>query len=146
MLCRLSSSPVHNVQTYLRPVIPKFCVEDPWVWVQKCLLHLGHMTKIAATPIYFMKPTRVDNQSVISATATALFTATAATDKLKTSLAAMLITSTAATLTRANVASLTSVTWLINVTAATSATAASLTIIKRLIHVTATAATLATSA
>ena len=45
---------------------------------------------------------QVDNQSVISATATALFTATAATDKLKTS--------TAATLTRANLASLTSVT------------------------------------
>ena len=40
-----------------------------------------HMTKIAATPIYFMKPTPVDNQSVISATATALITATAATDK-----------------------------------------------------------------
>ena len=67
------------------------------------------MTKIAATPIYFMKPTPVDNQSVISATSTALITSTAATDKLKTSTAATL-TSTAATLTKANVASLTSVT------------------------------------
>ena len=55
----------------------------------------------------FMKPTQVDNQSVISATATALFTATAATDKLKTLTVATLTTSTAATLTRANVASLT---------------------------------------
>ena len=51
-----------------------------------------HMTKIAATPIYFMKPTPVDNQSVISATATTMITATAATDKLKTSVAATLTT------------------------------------------------------
>ena len=51
----------------------------------------SHDQDCCYTHIYFMKPTQVDNQSVISATATALFTATAAT------------------LTGANVASLTSV-------------------------------------
>ena len=29
----------------------------------KVFAHLGHMTKIAATPIYFMKPTPVDNNT-----------------------------------------------------------------------------------
>ena len=74
----------------------------------------GSHDQIAATPVHFIKPTRVDNQSVISVTATTLITANAATDKLRTS--------AAATLTRANAASLTSATLLINATVASLTT------------------------
>ena len=39
------------------PIKAKFYVEPPWVGGTKlCSRHLGHMTKMAATPIYGKKP------------------------------------------------------------------------------------------
>ena len=38
---------------FARPIKPKFYVEPPWVGGTKvCSRHLGHMTKMSATPIY----------------------------------------------------------------------------------------------
>ena len=38
----------------------KFYVEPPWVWGSKfCLQHLGHMTKMATTPIYGKNPSKI---------------------------------------------------------------------------------------
>ena len=38
----------------------KFYVEPPWVGGTKvCLRHLGHMTKMAATPIYGKNPSKI---------------------------------------------------------------------------------------
>ena len=42
------------------PIKAKFYVEPPWVGGTKfCLRHLGHMTKMAATPIYGKTPTKI---------------------------------------------------------------------------------------
>ena len=42
------------------PIKTKFYVESPWVGGTKvCSRHLGHMTKMAATPIYDKKPSKI---------------------------------------------------------------------------------------
>ena len=42
------------------PIKDKFYVEPLWVGGTKvCLLHLGHMTKMAATPIYGKNPSKI---------------------------------------------------------------------------------------
>ena len=42
------------------PIKAKFYVEPPWVGVTIfCSGHLGHMTKMAATPIYGEKPSKI---------------------------------------------------------------------------------------
>ena len=42
------------------PIKAKFYVEPPWVGGTKfCLRHLGHMTKMAATPIYGKNPLKI---------------------------------------------------------------------------------------
>ena len=42
-----------------RPIKAKFYVEPPWVGGTKlCLRHLGHMTKMSATPIYRKNPSK----------------------------------------------------------------------------------------
>ena len=60
---RTSSVVVHNAQTsssqkpYSRSKPNFINVEPPWVGGTKfCLRHLGHMTKMAATPIYGKNP------------------------------------------------------------------------------------------
>ena len=45
---------------YARPIKAKFYVEPPWVGrTIFCSRHLGHMTKIAATPIYCKNPSKI---------------------------------------------------------------------------------------
>ena len=42
------------------PIKAKFYVKPPWVGGTKvCLRHLGHMTKMAATPIYGKNPSKI---------------------------------------------------------------------------------------
>ena len=42
------------------PIEAKFYVEPPWVGGTKfCSRHLGHMTKMAATPIYGKNPSKI---------------------------------------------------------------------------------------
>ena len=42
------------------PIKAKFYVEPPWVGgTIFCLSHLGHMTKMAATPIYGKNPSKI---------------------------------------------------------------------------------------
>ena len=42
------------------PIKAKFNVEPRWVGGTKvCLLHVGHMTKMAATPIYGKNPSKI---------------------------------------------------------------------------------------
>ena len=42
------------------PIKAKFYVEPPWVGGTKvCSRHLGHMTKMAATPIYGKNPSKI---------------------------------------------------------------------------------------
>ena len=42
------------------PIEAKFYVEPPWVGGTKfCSRHLGHMTKMAATPIYGQNPSKI---------------------------------------------------------------------------------------
>ena len=42
------------------PIKAKFYVEPPWVGgTIFCLRHLGHMTKMAATPIYGKNPSKI---------------------------------------------------------------------------------------
>ena len=42
------------------PIKAKFDVEPPWVGGTKfCSPHLGHMTKMAATPIYGKNPSKI---------------------------------------------------------------------------------------
>ena len=42
------------------PIKAKFYVEPPWVGETKfCSRHLGHMTKMAATPIYGKNPSKI---------------------------------------------------------------------------------------
>ena len=42
------------------PIKAKFYVEPPWVGGTKvCSRHLGHMTKMAATPIYGQNPSKI---------------------------------------------------------------------------------------
>ena len=42
------------------PIKAKFYVEPPWVGGRKfCSRHLGHMTKMAATPIYSKNPSKI---------------------------------------------------------------------------------------
>ena len=47
-------------QTFSSPIKAKFYVEPPWVGGTKvCSRHLGHMTKMAATPIYGKNPSKI---------------------------------------------------------------------------------------
>ena len=41
------------------PIKAKFYVEPSWVAWKACSRHLGHMTKMAATPIYGKKPSKI---------------------------------------------------------------------------------------
>ena len=42
------------------PIKAKFYVEPPWIGGTKfCSRHLGHMTKMAATPIYGKKTSKI---------------------------------------------------------------------------------------
>ena len=46
-----------NISKTLRPIKAEFHMEPQWVGgVKVCLLHLGHMTKMAVTPIYGQNP------------------------------------------------------------------------------------------
>ena len=60
-LCRRPSSSVRpHFQTSSWPIIAKFYVEPPWEWGTKvCINGLGHMTKMAATPIYGKNPSKI---------------------------------------------------------------------------------------
>ena len=50
---RPSSLTISNISKTAHPIKAKFYVEPPWVGGTKvCSRHLGHMTKMAATPIY----------------------------------------------------------------------------------------------
>ena len=56
---RLQCSNIFFSQT-VWPIKTKFYVEPPWVGKTKsCSRHLGHMTKIAATPIYGKNPSKI---------------------------------------------------------------------------------------
>ena len=58
---RPSSSTISNIfsKNHL-PDQAKFYVEPPWVGGTKvCSRHLGHMTKMAATPIYGKNPSKI---------------------------------------------------------------------------------------
>ena len=51
-VCRPQCSKIFFSET-ARPIKAKFYVEPPWVGRTKfCSRHLGHMTKMAATPVY----------------------------------------------------------------------------------------------
>ena len=55
VVCRRTSSTISNIFSSKTacPIKAKFYVEPPWVGGTKvCSRHLGHMTKMAATPIY----------------------------------------------------------------------------------------------
>ena len=58
---RPSSSTISNIFSETTcPIKAKFYVEPPWVGGTKvCLWHLGHMTKMAATPIYGKNPSKI---------------------------------------------------------------------------------------
>ena len=57
-MVRRPSSTISNIfPKNALPIKAKFYVEPPWVGGAKvCSHHLGHMTKMAATPIYGKKP------------------------------------------------------------------------------------------
>ena len=57
----LSSSTISNIFSKTAgPIKDKFYVEPPWVGGTKfCSRHLGHMTKMAATPIYGKNPSKI---------------------------------------------------------------------------------------
>ena len=56
---RSQCSDIFSSETAL-PIEAKFYVEPPWVWGTKvCSRHLGHMTKMAARPIYGKKPSKL---------------------------------------------------------------------------------------
>ena len=62
MLWRPSSSTISNIFFFetAGPIKAKFYVEPPWVGgAIFCSQHLGHMTKMAATPIYGKNPSKV---------------------------------------------------------------------------------------
>ena len=64
---RPSSSTISNIffSEIACPIKAKFYVEFPWVWRTKvCSRHLGHMTKMAAMPMYGQNPSQI----LISAT------------------------------------------------------------------------------
>ena len=55
---------VHNAKNFFSetagPIKAKFYVEPPWVGgTIFCSRHLGHMTKMAATPIYGKNPSKI---------------------------------------------------------------------------------------
>ena len=58
---RTSSSTISNIFSETAgPIKAKFYVEPPWVGgTIFCSLHLGHMTKMAATPIYGKNPSKI---------------------------------------------------------------------------------------
>ena len=59
---RTSSSTISNIffSETAGPIKAKFYVEPPWVGgTIFCSLHLGHMTKMAATPIYGKNPSKI---------------------------------------------------------------------------------------
>ena len=56
-----SSSTISNIFSETAcPIKDKFYVEPPWIGGTKfCPLHLGHMTKMAAMPIYGENPSKI---------------------------------------------------------------------------------------
>ena len=62
MLRRPSIRPPFS-KIFFEPALPikaKFYVEPPWVGGMKdCSQHLGHMTKMAAMPIYGKNPSKI---------------------------------------------------------------------------------------
>ena len=59
---RTSSSTISNIffSETAGPIKAKFYVEPPWVGgTIFCSRHLGHMTKMAATPIYGKNPSKI---------------------------------------------------------------------------------------
>ena len=59
---RTSSSTISNIffSETAGPIKAKFYVEPPWVGgTIFCSLHLGHMTKMAAMPIYGKNPSKI---------------------------------------------------------------------------------------
>ena len=59
---RRASSTISNIffSETACPIKAKFYVEPPWVGGTKfCMRHLGHMTKMATTPIYGKKPSKI---------------------------------------------------------------------------------------
>ena len=59
---RTSSSTISNIffSETACPIKAKFYVEPPWVGRTKvCSRHLGHMTKMAARPIYGKNPSKI---------------------------------------------------------------------------------------
>ena len=62
VICLTSSSTISNIffSETACPIKAKFYVEPPWVGGTKvCSRHLGHMTKMAATPIYGKNPSKI---------------------------------------------------------------------------------------
>ena len=60
-LSTMSSCPqCSNISETAWPIKAKFYVEPPWVGgTQVCSRHLGHMAKMAATPIYVRNPSKI---------------------------------------------------------------------------------------
>ena len=57
---RPSASTISNISENAWAIKAKFYVEPPWVGGTKfCLWYLGHMNKMAATPIYGKKPSKI---------------------------------------------------------------------------------------
>ena len=58
---RSSSSIISNFSSKTAcPIKAKFYMESPWVGIMKALSrHLGHVTKMAATPIYSKNPSKI---------------------------------------------------------------------------------------
>ena len=53
-------STISNISQTAWPIKAKFCGEPPWVEGTKvCSRYLGHMTKMAATPIYGKKASKI---------------------------------------------------------------------------------------
>ena len=56
----LSTMLKHLLRNRLELIKAKFYVEPPWVGGTKvCSRHVGHMTKMAATPIYGKNPSKI---------------------------------------------------------------------------------------
>ena len=54
------SSTISNISETACPIKAKFYVEPPWGRGTKvCLRHLGHLTKMAAMPIYGKNPSKI---------------------------------------------------------------------------------------
>ena len=64
-VCTSSSATISNIFSQTTcPIKAEFYVEPPWVGGTKvCSQHLGHMTKMAATPIYGKNPSKIFSET-----------------------------------------------------------------------------------